>query len=139
MKSLILAMALAYVHAANATPPAKEHFQDRVHPDTTAAKPNMPDNIGTATMLKDRTIVLALIFWFPGGGHTTPTDMRYKPGHPEYEEILRHLGGMTPGESKGVKPWPMTSNTPPPDFNAPLDLKNLKDFQWPETSQAPNK
>jgi hypothetical protein len=139
MKSLILAMALAFVHAANATPPAKEHSQDRAHQDKSAAIPNAPDNIGSATMLKDRTIVLALIYWFPGGGHTTPTDVRYKPGHPEYRNILRHLGGMKPGEVKGVKPWPGTVDTPPPDFSKVWDRKDLKEFQWPETSRAANK
>ena len=138
MKSFILAMALAYVPAADATPPANERSQDQAHQDKTAVKPNVPDSIGSATMLEDRTIVLALIYWFPGGGHTTPTDLRYKPGHPEYSELLRHLGGMQPGESKGVKPWPKTVDIPPPDFNAPLS-PDLKDFPWPETSHAPNK
>lgn len=123
MKSLILAMALAYVHAANATPPTKEHSQDKAHQDKTAVKPNQPDNIGSATMLEDRTIMLALIYSFPGGGHTTPTNLRYRPDHPEYADLLRHLGGMKPGEVKGVKPYSGSVETPPPDLSAPLDLQ----------------
>jgi len=137
MKSLILAMALTYVHAANATPPANERSQEQAYQGKAAVKPNVPDNIGSATMLKDRTIVLSLIYWFPGGGHTTPAEFTYKPGEPKYEEILRHLGGMKPGESKGVKPWPGTTDTPPPDFNAPLS-PDLKDVPWPATSRPPN-
>lgn len=129
MKRLILALALAYVHAANAAPPVKERSEDRAYQDQSAVKPNLPDNIGSARMLKDRTIVLALIYWFPGGGHTTPTNLRYAPDHPEYSELLRHLGSMKPGEVKGVKPWPGTVDAPAPDFNALLDLKNLKDIQ----------
>jgi hypothetical protein len=138
MKSLIFAVVLVYVHAANATPPAKQHSQDRAHQDKTAVQPNVPDNIGSATMLKDRTIVLALIYWLPGGGHTTPADLRYKPGHPEYKKILRHLGGMKPGESKGVKPWPGTVDVPPPDFSGPLP-PGFKEVQWPRTNRTPDK
>lgn len=127
MKRLILAMALAYLHAANATPPADERSQERAHQGTAAVQSNAPDHVGSATMLQDRTIVLSLVYRFPGGGHTTPAEFRYKPGQPEYDEVLRHLGGMKPGESKGVKPWPGTTDAPPPDFNAPLspDLKNV--------------
>lgn len=136
MKSLIFAMALACVHAANATPPAKERSQDRAHQEQAAVPPGVPDNVGSATMLEDRTIVLSLIYWFPGGGHTTPAEFRYKPDHPEYQEILRHLGGMKPGESKGVKPWPGATNAPPPELSAPLS-PDLKEFPWPETSPAP--
>lgn len=135
MKSFILAIALAYVHAANAAPPAKEPVQDGAHQEERAPHAGAADNIGHATMLKDRTIVLSLIYWFPGGGHTTPAEFRYKPGDPEYKEVLRHLGGIEPGESKGVKPWPGTGD-PVPDFK--VDLTGFKDYQWPETSGAPD-
>lgn len=134
MKSFILAMALAYVHTANAAPPANERSQESTRQGNIAPHANVPDNIGSATMLKDRTIVLSLIYWFPGGGHTTPAEFRYEPGHPEYKAVLRHLGGLKPGESKGVKPWP-GANDPVPDFE--VDLKNLKEYQEPEASRAP--
>jgi hypothetical protein len=29
----------------------------------------------------------------------------YPPSHPNYAAILRHLGGLKPGESKPVPPW----------------------------------
>lgn len=136
MKRFIVAMALAYVHAANATPPANQHAQDGVHQAKSAPHAKVPDNIGHASMLKDRTIVLSLIYWFPGGGHTTPAEFRYKPDDPKYKEVLRHLGGMKLGETKGVKPWPGTDASPP-DFD--VDLKGLKEYQWPETSGAPDR
>ncbi|HYF09834.1 MAG TPA: hypothetical protein VD970_19615 [Acetobacteraceae bacterium] len=30
----------------------------------------------------------------------------YPPGHPDYAMILRHLGGLRPGERKPVLPFP---------------------------------
>ena len=60
-------------------------------------------SIGTATMQQDRTIVLDLIASGPdlrGDGRLT-----YSPGDPNYEAILRHLGGLRPGEVKPVQPW----------------------------------
>lgn len=127
MRTLILAMALAYLHAANATPPAKQRAQESGHQGKAAVQQSVPDNVGSASMLNDRTIVLSLIYWFPGAGHTTPAEFTYKPGHPKYKAILRHLGGMKPGESKGVKPWPGAVDAPPPDFSAPLPPE-FKDF-----------
>ena len=64
-----------------------------------------PASIGTATMLADGTIVLYLIARGPGGivGHGQLT---YPPDHPQYAEVLRHLGGLRPGETRSVPPWP---------------------------------
>ena len=30
---------------------------------------------------------------------------RYAPDHPRYQAVLRHLGGLRPGETKPVPPW----------------------------------
>jgi hypothetical protein len=30
----------------------------------------------------------------------------YPPGDPRYAEVLKHLGGLKPGEEKPVPPWP---------------------------------
>lgn len=61
-------------------------------------------SIGTATMEPDGTIVLQLSAKGPGG---TIGDslIRYPPGHPQYREVLDHLGGLHPGENKPVPPW----------------------------------
>jgi hypothetical protein len=32
--------------------------------------------------------------------------LTYPPSDPQYAEILRHLGGLKPGETKSVPPWP---------------------------------
>jgi hypothetical protein len=59
----------------------------------------MPSTIGVAKMLDDRTIVLDLY-------HPAMAQLTYAPSHPQYASTLRHLGGLRPGESKGVPPWP---------------------------------
>lgn len=30
----------------------------------------------------------------------------YRVGDPQYDDILRHIGGIKPGEEKPVPPWP---------------------------------
>jgi hypothetical protein len=67
---------------------------------------NEPDeSIGQATMRDDQTIVLNLRAEGPSGiiGHA---QLVYPRSHAEYCRILRHLGGLDPGESKLVPPWP---------------------------------
>jgi hypothetical protein len=59
------------------------------------------DPIGSATMGHDRTIVLRLHADDPSG-----IVFAYPPHHPVYARVLAHLGGLEPGESKPVPPWP---------------------------------
>jgi hypothetical protein len=61
-------------------------------------------SIGTARMLADGTIVM-LLMRAPGVG---PVHARaeYPPGHPQYATVLRHVGGLRPGEVKPVRPFP---------------------------------
>jgi hypothetical protein len=62
--------------------------------------------IGTATMAPDGTISLWLRAELPGGtGHGHGT-LVYLPSDPQYQAVLRHLGGLHPGENKPVRPWP---------------------------------
>jgi hypothetical protein len=68
-------------------------------PPTPAMLKPMPSTIGVAKMLDDRTLVLDLY-------HPAPARLTYAPSHPQYASTLRHLGGLLPGESKGVPPWP---------------------------------
>jgi hypothetical protein len=63
------------------------------------------DPIGVATMEGDGTIVLQLRAEGPGGQRGDAL-FRYPKGHPEYDQVLRHLGGLKKGESKPVPPWP---------------------------------
>ena len=63
------------------------------------------NSIGSARMEKDGTIVLQLRAEGPNGliGDAL---LRYPPTHTEYNNILRHLGGLKEGEIKHVSPWP---------------------------------
>jgi hypothetical protein len=64
----------------------------------------MSESIGMATMRPDGTVVLQLRAQtgpIIGDGLFT-----YPPNHPQYKDILAHIGGIEPGESKPVPPWP---------------------------------
>ncbi len=63
------------------------------------------NHIGSATMKEDGTILLQLRAEGPGGIRGDAL-LTYPPGHPEYKKILKHLGGLRPGEEKPVPPWP---------------------------------
>ena len=66
----------------------------------------MPEaSIGVARMEADGTIVLQLRAE-GAGGSIGDALMRYPVGHPQYREILQHLGGLEKGQSKPVAPWP---------------------------------
>lgn len=61
--------------------------------------------IGEAVMDPDGTIRMRLkAEGIPGLVGYANFD--YPPDHPEYQEVLEHLGGMQPGEKKLVPPWP---------------------------------
>ena len=63
------------------------------------------DTIGMASMRQDKTIVLTLRAEGPGGA-TGDAQFEYMPSDPKYDEILRHVGPLKPGEQKSVRPWP---------------------------------
>ena len=62
-------------------------------------------SIGSARMEADGTIVLQLRAESSSGA-IGDVLFRYPPGHPDYQEILRHLGGLEKGQEKPVPPWP---------------------------------
>ena len=64
----------------------------------------MSEPIGTAHMLEDGTVVLDLRAQGPGG-QRGDARLTYPKDHPQYREVLEHLGGLTPGQSKPVPPW----------------------------------
>lgn len=62
--------------------------------------------IGTATMQADGTLILMLRAEDPSGAITGDAMFTYVPGTKDYEDVLKHIGGLKPGESKPVPPWP---------------------------------
>jgi hypothetical protein len=65
----------------------------------------LPDSVGEARMLEDGTLVLDLRAT-DGAGRVGDARFYYPKSHAEYREVLDHLGGLKPGESKPVPPWP---------------------------------
>jgi hypothetical protein len=64
-----------------------------------------PTPIGAATMEADGTLILDLIAR-DGWGGIGEGRLIYPPDHPQYQEVLDHVGGLAPGEVKPVLPWP---------------------------------
>jgi hypothetical protein len=69
---------------------------------TSDARPSMP-YVGTAEMLDDGT--LALHLRLSSDGTAVNDTLTYKVSDRAYDDILRHLGGLRPGESKQFRPW----------------------------------
>jgi hypothetical protein len=62
--------------------------------------------IGAATMEENGDIVMTLRAESKDSPIIGDAQFRYKPGSPGYADVLRHLGGLRPGETKPVLPWP---------------------------------
>ena len=63
------------------------------------------DSIGEATMNEDGTIVLRLRAETDDSAEGEGL-ITYSPSDENYASVLRHLGGLEPGKSKPVPPWP---------------------------------
>jgi len=66
------------------------------------ARPSMPYT-GTAVMQDDGT--LTLHFRLTSDGKAVSDTIVYKVSDRAYDNVLRHLGGMSPGETKQFRPW----------------------------------
>jgi hypothetical protein len=60
-------------------------------------------SIGAAHMDADGVITLFIHALPPGP--IGEGELRYAPDDPRYQEIVTHLGGIKPGETKNVRPW----------------------------------
>jgi hypothetical protein len=61
-------------------------------------------SIGIATMDGDRTIILEL-HAYDEALHGE-AQLRYPADHPQYDEILAHVGELSVGQAVDVEPWP---------------------------------
>ncbi len=66
------------------------------------ARPSML-YFGTAAMLDDGT--LALHLRLTSDGKPVSDVLTYKISDRAYDNVLRHLGGLRPGETKQFRPW----------------------------------
>ncbi|MDC0935911.1 hypothetical protein OAS39_06470 [Pirellulales bacterium] len=70
-----------------------------------------PAPIGSARLQEDGTLVLQLRAEGPGG-IVGDAQRIYKPTDPKYQRTLDHIGGLEPGESKPLPPWPQAADQP---------------------------
>ncbi|MEP6831563.1 MAG: hypothetical protein ABI963_14570 [Rhizomicrobium sp.] len=68
-----------------------------------AAAP-LPASIGVATMGSNGTISLRLRAQGLSGVFGESVIV-YRRDNPQYNEVLRHIGGLKPGQTKPVAPW----------------------------------
>ncbi len=71
----------------------------------TPSQPAEQKPIGEARMLSDGELLLQLYAIDPETGAKGHTQLRFSPPHPQYDDIVEHLGGLRPGEQKLVPPW----------------------------------
>jgi hypothetical protein len=66
------------------------------------ARPSMPYT-GTAIMQDDGTLTLHLRL--TSDGKAVSDTIVYKVSDRAYDNVLRHLGGMSPGDTRQFTPW----------------------------------
>ena len=79
--------------------PAAAQFKKDLPPVTCATV----DSIGVAEMSAGGTITLHLKSLWPDPHEDS--DLTYAPDDPQYDDIKKHLGGITPGQSKPIPPF----------------------------------
>ncbi len=62
-------------------------------------------SIGQATMKANGTLVLQLRAEAEDGT-VGDAQFEYPKGHEQYDEVIKHVGGLEPGQTKPVPPWP---------------------------------
>jgi hypothetical protein len=77
-------------------------FAGDIKPSTSDARASMPYT-GTAVMQEDG--VLSLHLRLTSDGKEIDDTLTYKTTDRGYDNVLRHLGGLNPGESKPFSPW----------------------------------
>lgn len=61
--------------------------------------------IGVAWLENDGTLVMQLRAETPGKARGDAL-LRYSPTDPQYHLMLEHVGGLKPGQTNPVPPWP---------------------------------
>jgi hypothetical protein len=69
-----------------------------------AENPNAELSIGVARMLVDGTILVGVPG--PEAGSRARAVLMVEPGDTNYQSIIDHVGGLKPGETKSIPPWP---------------------------------
>jgi hypothetical protein len=94
MNRTLLAIIMLCIAGASAAQDVKPSAQD--------ARASMP-YLGTAIMSDDGTLSLHLRR--TSDGKPAGDTLTYKVTDRAYDNVLRHLGGLSPGETKQFRPW----------------------------------
>ena len=81
---------------------ASAAFAEDTKPSPSDARPSMPFT-GTATMEEDGSLVLHLRL--TSDGKEIDDSLAYKTTDRGYDDVLRHLRGLRPGETRSFNPW----------------------------------
>jgi|SRR6185312_10872131 len=69
-----------------------------------AEEPDATPSVGVATMLPNGTILVGVRG--PGADGALEAVLMVEPGDSTYQPIIDHIGGLKPGETKSIPPWP---------------------------------
>ena len=69
-----------------------------------AENPAPAPSVGVAKMLEDGTILIGIRGSAPDG--PLQAVLMIEPGDTNYQQIIDHVGGLKPGETKSIPPWP---------------------------------
>ncbi len=75
---------------------------DDIKPSPSEARPSMPFT-GSATMQDDGSLTLHLRL--TSDGKEIDDTLTYKTTDRGYDDVLRHLGGLGPGDTRSFRPW----------------------------------
>ena len=105
MKVILIALMVPFVMAMCACSGTPDRGEEGSSIKSESGDQKAEDIIGTATMRSDRTIELRLWTGHGTGGPKGQTMKTCSPGHPDYDDIIDHVGGLRPGETKNVPSW----------------------------------
>ena len=69
-----------------------------------AENPASEPSVGVARMLENGTILIGIRG--PGVDGPLQAVLMVEPGDTNYQQIIDHVGGLKPGETKSIPPWP---------------------------------
>ena len=69
-----------------------------------AENPAAAPSVGVATMLENGTILIGIRG--PAVDGPLQAVLMIEPGDTNYQQIIDHVGGLKPGETKSIPPWP---------------------------------
>jgi|GEM_PF-2097826 len=91
-------------------------------PSPRAQNPAESNSIGVARMQADGSIMIGV----PGPGSSGRAEavLVLMPGDTQYQALVDHVGGLMPGETKPIPPWPDAAPAPRDPEPSPPETGN---------------